>query len=223
MGGYDDGEGRVPGGLPGPCPGCGGIYYATTRETAVVVAKGDLRVGTSITESSVVVRRVHPGDVPAGSATRVSDVVGKYVSWPILDGQFIPVRALSRDRASLIAGGLSVPSGFRALSLSVTAADAAGGVLRPGDLVDVLAVLKNQAPGSSPSPAITLGKRVLVLGMRTDQGQALDSSGGTGTVRGLNFSSSRIASIVVAVAPEDEERYAAAAAVSNFTVVLDLD
>src|SRR3981081_3713772 len=96
----------------------GGIYYATTRETAVVVARGDLRVGTSIAESSVAARRVHPGDVPSGSATRVSEVVGRYVSWPILDGQFIPVRALARDRASLIAGGLAGPAGFRALSLA---------------------------------------------------------------------------------------------------------
>jgi Flp pilus assembly protein CpaB len=200
----------------------GGIYYASTRETTVLVAKGDLRVGISITESSVAARRVHPGDVPPGSATRTTDVVGKFVSWPILDGQFIPTRALARDRASLIAGGLSIPAGFHALSVPVTPAEAAGGVLRPGDLVDVLAVAKNQAPGASPAPATMLGKRVLVLGMRTDQGQALDVSGGSGTVRGLNFSSNRIASVVLAVAPEDEERYAAAAAVSNFTVVLDL-
>lgn len=200
----------------------GGIYYASTRETTVIVARGDLRVGTLITESLVMTRRVHPGDVPQGSATHSADVVGRFVSWPILDGQFIPTRALARDRASLIAGGLSVPAGYHALSVPVTAAEAAGGVLRPGDLVDVLAVAKNQAPGVSPAPATTLGKRVLVLGMRTDQGQALDAGSGSGTVRGLNFSSNRIASVVLAVAPEDEERYAAAAAVSNFTVVLDL-
>lgn len=200
----------------------GGVYYASTRETTVVVAKGDLNVGSAISDSSVAVRRVRPGDVPPGSATSIADVTGKYVSWPILDGQFIPMRALSRDRASLIAGGLAVPSGFHALSVPVTAADAAGGVLRPGDLVDVLAVIKNQAPGSSPAPATTLGQRVLVLGLRTDQGQALDVGGGSSTVRGLNFSSNRIASVVLAVAPEDEAKYAAASAVSTFTLVLDL-
>jgi Flp pilus assembly protein CpaB len=200
----------------------GAIYYASTRETTVVVAKGDLRAGTSINEASVTLRRVHPADVPPGSATRVADVIGRFVSWPILDGQFIPARALARDRASLIAGGLSVPTGFHALSVPVTAAHAAGGVLRPGDLVDVIAVVKNQPPGAAPAPATTLGKRVMVLGLRTDQGQALDAGGGPGTVRGLNFSSNRIASVVLAIAPEDEEKYAAAAAVSSFTVVLDL-
>ena len=30
--------------------GAGGIYYATTRETTIVVANGDLRVGTSIAD-----------------------------------------------------------------------------------------------------------------------------------------------------------------------------
>jgi Flp pilus assembly protein CpaB len=200
----------------------GGIYFASTRETTVLVAKGDLNVGMAITDTSVTLRRVHPGDIPPGTATRVSDVVGMYISWPILDGQFIPMRALSRGRASLIAGGLAVPAGFHALSVPVTAADAAGGVLRPGDLVDVIAVAKNQAPGATPAPAVTLGKRVLVLGMRTDQGQALDGGGGSGTVRGLNFSSNRIASVVLAVAPEDEEKYAAATALSTFSLVLDL-
>jgi Flp pilus assembly protein CpaB len=200
----------------------GGIYFASTRETTVLVAKGDLNVGMAITDTSVAVRRVHPGDIPPGTASRVSEVVGMYISWPILDGQFIPMRALSRGRAALIAGGLAVPAGYHALSVPVTAADAAGGVLRPGDLVDVIAVAKNQAPGATPAPAVTLGKRVLVLGIRTDQGQALDGGGGSGTVRGLNFSSNRIASVVLAVAPEDEERYAAATAVSTFSLVLDL-
>lgn len=200
----------------------GGLYYAGTRETTVVVAKGDLPVGASITDASVALRRVHPGDVPPGSASSLAEAIGKFVSWPILDGQVIPLRALASDRASLITGGLSVPSGYHALSIPVAPADAAGGLLRPGDLVDVLAVVKNQAPGASPAPATMLGRRVLVLGLRTDQGQALDAGDGSGTVRGLNFSSNRIASVVLAIAPEDEDRYAAAAAVSTFAVVLDL-
>jgi Flp pilus assembly protein CpaB len=200
----------------------GGIYFASTRETAVLVAKGDLNVGTAITDASVTVRRVHPGDIPAGSATNVAEIIGQYVSWPIMDGQFIPIRALSKGRASLIAGGLAVPAGFHALSVPVTAADAAGGVLRPGDFVDVIAVTKNQAPGATPAPAVTLGRRVLVLGIRTDQGQALDGGNGSGTVRGLTFSSNRIGSVVLAVAPEDEEKYAAASAGSTFNLVLDL-
>jgi Flp pilus assembly protein CpaB len=96
-------------------------------------------------------------------------------------------------------------------------------VLRPGDFVDILAVARNQAPGASPAPATMLGKRVLVLGLRTDQGQPLDAGGGSGNVRGLNFANNKIASVVLAVAPEDESRYASASATSTFTVVLHLD
>jgi Flp pilus assembly protein CpaB len=201
----------------------GAIYYANTREATVVVANGDLQVGASITDSSVSLRRVHPGSVPAGSALRLSEVVGKYVAFPILDGQFIPLKALAKDRASLIAGGLAVPSGFHALSIPVTAADAVGGALRPGDYVDVLAVAKNQVAGASPQPATVLGKHVLVLGLRTDQGQALDVTGAnTSTVRGLNFASQRLASIVLAIDPDEEGRYIAATAVDTFSVVLNL-
>lgn len=200
----------------------GAIYYVNTRDEAVVVAKGDLHVGSTLSDSSVTVKRVHPGSIPDGSARRVSDVAGKYVAWPILDGQYIPLKALTQDRTALIAGGLKVPTGYRALSVPVTAADAAGGVLRPGDYVDVLAVPKTQAAGASPPPATMLGKHVLVLGMRTDQGQALDNNSGSGSVRGLNFANNRIASVVLAVAAEDEARYAAATSSSTFTVVLDL-
>jgi Flp pilus assembly protein CpaB len=201
----------------------GGIYYANTRDATVVVAKGDLPVGTTLSASSVTVRRVHPGAVPAGSARTSVEVDGKFVAWPILDGQYIPTRALSADRADLISGGLQVPAGSRAISVPITASDAAGGVLRPGDLVDVLAVAKNQPPGATPAPAATLGRRVLVLGVRTDQGQALDPGSGSGSARGLQIGSHKIASIILAVAEGDESRYAAAQAVSTFTVVLDLD
>ncbi|MFY9615958.1 MAG: Flp pilus assembly protein CpaB [Candidatus Dormiibacterota bacterium] len=200
----------------------GAIYYASTRDVAVIVANGDLQVGSTISSGAVTVRRVHPAAIPAGSALRLDEVNGKYVAWPILDGQYIPIKALSADRASLISGGLQVPAGFRALSVPVGAADAAGGVLRAGDYVDVLAVAKNQAPGATPAPATTLGRRVLVLGLRTDQGQALDAGSGSGGVRGLNFSSNRVASVILAVAEGDEARYASAAAASTFTVVLDL-
>jgi hypothetical protein len=86
----------------------------------------------------------------------------------------------------------------------------------------VLAVVKNLAPGASPPPATMLGRQVLVLGLRTDQGQALDSGTGAGSVRGLNFSGSRVASVVLAVAEIDEASYASAAATSTFTVTLDL-
>jgi Flp pilus assembly protein CpaB len=203
--------------------GAGIIYYGNTRETTAVVANGDLQVGSAITDSSVSLRRVHPGSIPAGSARQLSDVVGKFVAWPILDGQFVPLKALARDRASLIAGGLAVPSGFHAISVPVTAADAVGGALRPGDYVDVLVVAKNQLAGATPQPANILGKHVLVLGLRTDQGQALDTSGGSaGTVRGLNFGNQRLASIVLAVDPDDEARYVGAEAVDTFSVVLNL-
>jgi Flp pilus assembly protein CpaB len=200
----------------------GAIFYAATRDVVVVVARGDLQVGATISGESVTTRRVHPDAVPPGSARQLSDIDGRYVAWPVLDGQYIPLKATSDNRAGLISGGLQVPAGYRALSVPVSAADAAGGVLRAGDHVDVLAVVKNLAPGASPPPATMLGRQVLVLGLRTDQGQALDSGTGAGSVRGLNFSGSRVASVVLAVAESDEASYASAAATSTFTVTLDL-
>lgn len=201
----------------------GAIFYVATRDAAVVVANSDLQVGSTVSSDSVTVRRVHPEAIPAGSARQLSEIEGRYVAWPVLAGQFIPVRALSANRAGLFSGGLQVPAGYRAISVPVSAADAAGGVIRAGDRVDVLAVPKNQAPGATPAPAVTLGRAVLVLGLRSDQGQPLDGEASPGTGHGLNFSSGRVASVVVAIAESDEARYAMAAATSAFTLVLDLE
>ncbi|HEV3230749.1 MAG TPA: Flp pilus assembly protein CpaB [Candidatus Dormibacteraeota bacterium] len=199
----------------------GAIYYAGTREATVVVARGDLRPGAQLTETALAVRRVSPAAIPPGTASSLDEVLGRYVAWPVLDGQYLPLRALARDRAALISADLQVPPGYHAISLAVSAADAVGGAVRPGDHVDVLAVARNQAPGASPAPAALLGSHVLVLGLRTDTGQPLDlATGATG--RGLDFASARIGSILIAVSGDDESRYATASATSSFTVVLDL-
>lgn len=195
-------------------------YYLDTREVTVVVAQGDLRVGTMVQESSLRTRRVHPADVPPGAVTDVADATGKYVAWPVLDGEYVPSRALARSRAALISA-VDVPAGMHAISLPVTAVEAVGGELRPGDFVDVMAVAKNQASTATPAPALTVGRHVLVLGLRNDQGQPVEVSAGT-SARGLNFNGNRIAGVVLAVAPEDEAAYVTAGAVSSFTVALDL-
>ncbi len=216
----------------------GAVYYAHTRETVAVVAAQDLKVGTRLTESHLQVRHAHPDAVPAGALRSVHAALGHYVALPVLTGQYVPERALAERPGSAIAAGINIPPGFQVISIPVSPSMAVGGALRPGDLVDVFAVSSTlpgsvrRAPGTAglsggvgggrdPAPAEVVGRRVLVLGLRTEQGAPVEEA--PAGARGLNFTSTKIGSLLLAIPSEDTLRFSAAAASATLFVVLDLD
>jgi len=216
----------------------GAFYYAHTRETVAVVAAQDLTVGTRLTDGHVQLRHAHPGSVPAGAVRTIPAALGRYVTFPVLAGQYVPERALADRPGSAITGGIDIPPGFQVVSIPVSPALAVGGALRPGDHVDVLAV-SSSLPGSSTRPAgavgfpggggaghdlgnaEVIGRHVLVLGLRTEQGAPVEEAA-TGP-RGLNFTSTKIGSLLLAIPPQETPRFSAAAAGATLFVVLDLD
>ncbi len=216
----------------------GALYYGYTREVGVVVAAQDLKVGTRVTDDQVQVRRVHPNSLPEGAVRTAASAVGRYITFPVLAGQYVPARALADRPASGIGSGVDVPPGFRIVSIPISPAMAVGGALRPGDHVDVFAVAAT-TPGTAFRSGSTsagggggsgmqesraselVGRHVLVLGLRSEQGTALeDTPKGN---RGLNLSNARIGSLLLAIPPEEAARYSAAAAGATFFVALTID
>ena len=199
------------------------FYYSHTRESTAVVATRDLSVGTRIQDSDVAVRQVNPASVPLGVLRASEQAIGQVVSSPILEGQFVDARQVATSRnASLLGTGLNVPVGYRIIGLPIAPAAAVGGVLKPGDRVDVMAIPN---PGKTvtlleePAPApILIGKDVLVIALRTDQGTPVDQAD-----HGLNAGNSKPASVLVAIAPTEESVYAAAIASSTFVLALSTD
>src|SRR6266550_9090812 len=155
------------------------FYYSNTRQGTALVATRDLSVGTRIQDSDVAIRQVNPASVPVGALRTTDQAIGQIVSFPVLAGQFLNARqvALSKN-ASLLGSGLDVPVGYRIIGLPIAPAAAVGGVLKPGDRVDVMAVAsvtKATTLADQPLPApIMLGKDVLVIGLRTEQGTPVD-------------------------------------------------
>jgi pilus assembly protein CpaB len=201
----------------------GAIYYVQTRQAPIVVATHDLLVGTRIQDTDVMVRAVNPGSVGPRVLSSPEEVVGQVVSSPILQGQAVDRRQIApRKNASLVSAGLQVPSGYRIIGLPISPAQAVGGVLQPGDLVDVMAI-PNPAKGaslaeeSSAAPMI-IGKGVLVLGLRTDQGTQLEQSD-----HGLNQITSKPGSVLLAIPEAEEATYSAAIAGSSFVLALTID
>lgn len=202
----------------------GVFYYSQTRLVPVAVAANTLKVGAQVEESDVTIRRVNPASVPTGILTRTDQAVGRFVSFPVLQGQFIDARQLaSTHNAELLQGGLNVPKGFRIISLPVVPAAAVGGVLRAGDLVDVIAVPNTTKSVSGPEePGVpnVIGRRVLVLGLRTEQGIELEQKN---TSKGITFASNKANSILLAIPAIDETRYSTAIATSTFFFALATD
>ena len=204
----------------------------------VVVATHDVRAGSQLLGSDVEIVSMRDGDLPSGTAATTDAVVGQYVAWPLTAGEPVLARQLQSQRSgSAVTGGLDVPSGYRAVAVPVQPADAVGGMIAPGDRVDVYETpIPGRSDGSvrattqsvdgggasaeAPAPGATrIGRQVLVLQLRSDQGAALDAQSGD-SVHGLNFGSGKLGSVVLAVPDSDVPVYAAA--VSEDTIYLAL-
>jgi Flp pilus assembly protein CpaB len=199
------------------------LCYTDTRQSTALVATRDLSVGTRIQDSDITVRRINSASVPAGVLKASDQAIGQVVSSPILEGQFLDARQVAASRnASLLGAGLDVPSGYRIIGIPITPSAAVGGVLKPGDRVDVMAIPNPSkavalTDESAPAP-VTIGKNVLVIGLRTDQGTQVDQA-----ERGLNVGNSKLGSVLLAIAQTEESTYSSAIASSSFVLALSTD
>jgi Flp pilus assembly protein CpaB len=199
------------------------LYYAHTEQSTAVAATRDLPVGTRIQEADLTTRRINPASVGPQVVTAVSMAIGQVVAFPILEGQLLDARQIAPSKnAALLGSGLQVPAGYRIIGLPVTATTAVGGVLKPGDLVDVIAIpnpVKTASlPDVSAATPVRIGENVLVLGLRTEDGNPVDQAD-----HGLNPGNGKPASVLLAIAQNEETTYSAAIADSTFVLTLSTD
>lgn len=196
------------------------LYYSHTQQSTAVVATRDMAVGTRIQDADLAIRRVNPASVGPQVLTTVGAAVGQVVAFPILAGQMLDARQVAPSKnAALLGSGLQVPQGYRIIGLPVTPTTAVGGVLKPGDLVDVIAI-PNPAKAAAlvdepPTTPIRIGTDVLVIGLRTDEGTQVDQMD-----HGLNAGSGKPASVLLAIPQNEETTYSAAIAGSTFVLTL---
>ena len=201
------------------------FYYSHTRQSTALVATHDLSVGTRIQDSDIAVRQVNPRSISPGVLRAIDQAIGQVVSSPVLEGQFLDGRQVAPSKnASLLGAGLDVPAGYRIIGLPIAPAAAVGGVLKPGDRVDVMAIpnpskAATLADQSAPAPPpVMMGRDVLVIGLRTDQGTQVDPAD-----HGLNVGNSKPGSVLVAIPQAEESAYSAAIAAASFVLALSID
>jgi Flp pilus assembly protein CpaB len=207
---------------------------AAAPRTRVVVAKSTLAATTALTADNVELRDFAADAVQPNAATSLADVEGKALTVPVAAGQQIlspfltnPGQPDAKRLADL------VPTGKRAMSVTFTELNSAGGLVAPGDYVDVIGVFNKNTLGKDQS--MLLMQDLLVLAVAQDTSpdqlpregapangqpqQALPAPTRTGstslplpqpTVASVPFAPPQTRTLTLAVDPEAAERLALA-------------
>lgn len=148
----------------------------------VVVAKQTLPAQTALTADNVEVRDVSPDAVQPNAASSLADVQGKALLVPVALGQQIVASVLgnpSQPDVQKLAD--LVPAGKRAMSVTFTELNTAGGLVAPGDYVDVIGVFNKNTLGKDQSMLLLQDVQVLAVAQTTSVDQLPRQGAPTGT------------------------------------------
>lgn len=113
---------------------------AVAGDTPVVVAKVPIQQRTTITLDMLEVKSIPASTVIGGAYTNIGDAVGKVTKFPIEVNQQVVASSVV-DLTKPASGAelaLVVPTGKRAMSVKASQVFAAGGLILPGDYVDMI-------------------------------------------------------------------------------------
>ena len=194
----------------------GTLYYIGAQRSSVVVAARDVDATHPLVADDLAIVSISADAVPAGALADANAAVGKLPRAPLWRGQVVLGPALS-DVAAPFRTGLALPAGTRAVALPVSsAAQAVGGAIVPGARVDVIAVpIAGRAPGGRTTELLLQG--AMVLDVRSETGSAYGAALAKSSVSSVG---ERMGSVVVAIDPLDEVRFADRIATSMFVLTL---
>jgi len=147
-----------------------------SEQTPILVAAKDMPKGSTLDKDNVTVTIVSNQYVQPQAATSLDRVSGMLAAVPISKGEqitlnkLVSVRDIASSGASL---SMVTPIGKRAVTISVDNISAVGGMIRPGDYVDVVAMITvpvttAQGKQSTQATSVSLFQNVLVLAIGQD-------------------------------------------------------
>lgn len=136
----------------------------------VVVATGDIPIGTRLTEKHVTVQAWPKTGVPQAAVSKPEAVLGRLVKREIAQDEPILEHRLFPKDLSGAPGIMSivVPPGKRAMAVGVNEVIAVSGFILPKDRVDVIAIKTDQGTSKS-TETILQNIEVLAVGNRLEQ------------------------------------------------------
>ena len=129
--------------------------------TTILTASRDIPARTEITASMVQLTAVSENAVLPGAFDRESLVVGRIARIPIYEGEQLVQEKLASEKTDL---GLAyiVEPGRRAMAVEVDKVIGAGGLIRPGDRVDIIAVIDINYEDLSTEREVTVTRSFIV-------------------------------------------------------------
>lgn len=139
----------------------------TATRSKVVVAKHTIAAQTALTNDNIELRDVNSDALQPNAVTALNDALGKALSLPVAANQQILNQYLtSADAPDVKKLADLVPAGKRAMSVTFTELNSAGGLVAPGDYVDVIGVFNKNTLGKDQS--MLLMQDILVLAVAQD-------------------------------------------------------
>jgi len=172
----------------------------------VVVAGQDIAAGTRISASMVILETVPSGERVSGALSSLNAVVGSTAGLAISEGEQITAANISTtDRDAALLGddpplSLVIPQGMRAVSVKIDEVTAVGGLIRPGDYVDV--IMAEAINDSSAINTCYVVQDVKVLAIAQDVQVAAASGQGSQTPAGPADNNPEAGSATLQVTPQ---------------------
>jgi Flp pilus assembly protein CpaB len=145
-----------------------------TPLVSVVVAHVDLQAKTRLTSDAFELRDLPADAVTTNALKSLDAVAGKVLNAPMAAGEPLTAsRLIEPPAADIKTIADMIPAGLRAMSLALTELDGAGGLIVPGQHVDVVAVFKKDTLGKDESMIILQDVLVLAVAQVTSADQLL--------------------------------------------------
>lgn len=162
----------------------------------ILVAQEDIPKGATIEEKMVGIEKVPSKFIQPRATNSLERVVDKIALAPISKGEQILLSKVGSGLQDFSSLAYRTPPGKRAITIPVDNISSVGGMIRPGDNVDVLGIIPQagEVEGKQVTQYVTvpLFQKVLVL--------AVGSDIGAGTAKGEKIV---INTITIALAPSD--------------------
>jgi Flp pilus assembly protein CpaB len=132
------------------------FLFSLRADTEVVIAARTIGVGARLTAEDLTVKQVRSADALPNALKSVDEAVGQVISVQRLAGDQITADMLGSQALSAIASGLAPD--HRAVAVKVSRSAGLAGIVRPGDLVTLIAVVEPPLSGQpsvfSPQPTV---------------------------------------------------------------------
>jgi pilus assembly protein CpaB len=114
-----------------------------TETQKILVAMTEINIGETLDAQTVKLEEWPKDRVPVGAVYELEEVEGKYPRTRMYVGEPILVAKLMDSNKN--SPTVTIPKGYRAVSIKVSADTAGAGLIQPGDRVDVLVLLRKSS------------------------------------------------------------------------------